>query len=168
MLKTLNIVRCCYCYYWNPARKQRPVAPRLTAAAERPMPASNSSESSGSDVSAPQSQAGSRRGSVSRMEEQKVLEHQEKTIQDDGTEDKMNNVDEGSDDLNAKDTETKVETPNHVIEEILEQKLNTEESVTENVVSDTNTTEIESDNNTTEDINIKSKDTNVNVMEVDS
>ena len=20
--------RCCYCYYWNPARKQRPVAPR--------------------------------------------------------------------------------------------------------------------------------------------
>lgn len=21
--------RCCYCYYWNPARKQRPVAPRL-------------------------------------------------------------------------------------------------------------------------------------------
>ena len=23
--------RCCYCYYWNPARKQRPVAPRLMA-----------------------------------------------------------------------------------------------------------------------------------------
>merc|ERR1712203_1331638 len=21
--------RCCYCYYWNPARKQRPVAPKL-------------------------------------------------------------------------------------------------------------------------------------------
>ena len=21
--------RCCYCFYWNPARKQRPVAPRL-------------------------------------------------------------------------------------------------------------------------------------------
>ena len=25
--KTL-FFRCCYCYYWNPARKQRPVAPR--------------------------------------------------------------------------------------------------------------------------------------------
>ena len=23
------ISRCCYCHYWNPARKQRPVAPRL-------------------------------------------------------------------------------------------------------------------------------------------
>ena len=23
-----NGSRCCYCYYWNPARKQRPVAPR--------------------------------------------------------------------------------------------------------------------------------------------
>lgn len=21
--------RCCYCFYWNPARKQRPVAPKL-------------------------------------------------------------------------------------------------------------------------------------------
>ena len=21
--------RCCYCYYWNPARKERPVAPKL-------------------------------------------------------------------------------------------------------------------------------------------
>ena len=42
--------RCCYCYYWNPARKQRPVAPRLTAAAERPVAASNTSESSGAEV----------------------------------------------------------------------------------------------------------------------
>merc|ERR1719319_904675 len=28
--------RCCYCYYWNPARKQRPVAPRLPEAATLP------------------------------------------------------------------------------------------------------------------------------------
>ena len=24
--------RCCYCYYWNPARKQRPTAPKLQEA----------------------------------------------------------------------------------------------------------------------------------------
>lgn len=24
--------RCCYCFYWNPAKKQRPVAPRLPTA----------------------------------------------------------------------------------------------------------------------------------------
>merc|ERR1712141_233642 len=23
--------RCCYCFYWNPARKQKPIAPRLQA-----------------------------------------------------------------------------------------------------------------------------------------
>ncbi|XP_021936390.1 protein lunapark-A isoform X2 [Zootermopsis nevadensis] len=27
--------RCCYCFYWNPARKQRPQAPRLPSSAER-------------------------------------------------------------------------------------------------------------------------------------
>jgi len=54
--------RCCYCYYWNPARKQRPVAPRLTPAAERP--AQTLSDSSGSDISAPSSTTGSRRGSA--------------------------------------------------------------------------------------------------------
>ena len=26
----LSAYRCCYCFYWNPARKQRPVAPKLT------------------------------------------------------------------------------------------------------------------------------------------
>lgn len=57
--------RCCYCYYWNPARKQRPVAPRLVAGAPAAAP---SSESSGSDVSAPASVPGSRRPSVSNTE----------------------------------------------------------------------------------------------------
>ncbi|XP_069687633.1 endoplasmic reticulum junction formation protein lunapark-B isoform X2 [Periplaneta americana] len=27
--------RCCYCFYWNPARKQRPQAPRLPSATSR-------------------------------------------------------------------------------------------------------------------------------------
>jgi len=36
--------RCCYCYYWNPARKQRPVAPRL--AAERAVVTDESSSES--------------------------------------------------------------------------------------------------------------------------
>jgi len=57
--------RCCYCYYWNPARKQRPVAPRLpdptTAAA---MSSAVSSSSDSSDQSGPESAEQSRRNSV--------------------------------------------------------------------------------------------------------
>jgi len=55
--------RCCYCYYWNPARKQRPVAPRLPDAATAAASAASES-SSGSDMSAPASAQQSRRGSV--------------------------------------------------------------------------------------------------------
>merc|ERR1712029_767800 len=71
--------RCCYCYYWNPARKQRPVAPRLTPAAERPIPATNSSDSSGSDVSAPNSVPGSRRGSVGSISK---IENKESPVEE--------------------------------------------------------------------------------------
>jgi len=67
--------RCCYCYYWNPARKQRPVAPRLAAAAEKPTGSSNNSESSsGSDESSPSS----RRPSVSKKEEKFLNDDEEK------------------------------------------------------------------------------------------
>jgi hypothetical protein len=55
--------RCCYCYYWNPARKQRPVAPRLPDASTAAASAASES-SSGSDMSAPASAQQSRRGSV--------------------------------------------------------------------------------------------------------
>lgn len=61
--------RCCYCYYWNPARKQRPVAPRLPAAAAA---ASASDSSSGSDMSAPPSAQQSRRASVVEGESEDV------------------------------------------------------------------------------------------------
>ena len=47
--------RCCYCYYWNPARKQRPVAPRLTPAAERPAVQSASDSSGQWSLHSPQS-----------------------------------------------------------------------------------------------------------------
>jgi len=57
--------RCCYCYYWNPARKQRPVAPRLQAAVT-----SATDSSSGSDQSGASSAAQSRRGSVAGLEEE--------------------------------------------------------------------------------------------------
>eukprot|EP00092_Neocalanus_flemingeri_P095252 GFUD01121180.1.p1 GENE.GFUD01121180.1~~GFUD01121180.1.p1 ORF type:complete len:424 (-),score=140.10 GFUD01121180.1:42-1313(-) len=40
--------RCCYCFYWNPARKQRPVAPRLSEETSFP----SAKESAGSGVSA--------------------------------------------------------------------------------------------------------------------
>jgi len=45
--------RCCYCYYWNPARKQRPVAPRLPDAAT--LPQSGASSDSSDDDSEPPS-----------------------------------------------------------------------------------------------------------------
>lgn len=38
--------RCCYCYYWNPARKQRPVAPRLPDPGQVRTEESDSSRSS--------------------------------------------------------------------------------------------------------------------------
>ena len=46
--KSLHLIlflafRCCYCYYWNPARKQRPVAPKLQ---QQPINSISSSDSS--------------------------------------------------------------------------------------------------------------------------
>jgi len=55
--------RCCYCYYWNPARKQRPVAPRLPDPSVQPM-TRESSSSEESDRSTPSSSAPSRRASI--------------------------------------------------------------------------------------------------------
>jgi len=53
--------RCCYCFYWNPARKQRPVAPRLPEASTF----ATSGDSSSSEDSRHSSVANSRRGSLS-------------------------------------------------------------------------------------------------------
>jgi len=52
--------RCCYCYYWNPARKQRPVAPRLPDAATLPQ------SGAPSDTSDDDSDPPSRRNSLSK------------------------------------------------------------------------------------------------------
>jgi len=52
--------RCCYCYYWNPARKQRPVAPKLPD--QRSFTAAASS--SGSNVSSAASAVQSSKRSV--------------------------------------------------------------------------------------------------------
>merc|ERR1711936_194401 len=43
--------RCCYCHYWNPARKQRPTAPRLEASALRPQVSTESSSEDEESVS---------------------------------------------------------------------------------------------------------------------
>lgn len=57
--------RCCYCYYWNPARKQRPVAPRLPDPTTAAAMSSAVSSSDSSDQSGPESANQSRRNSVS-------------------------------------------------------------------------------------------------------
>lgn len=56
--------RCCYCYYWNPARKQRPVAPRLPDPTMSAAMSSAVSSSESSDQSGTESQTQSRRSSV--------------------------------------------------------------------------------------------------------
>jgi len=53
--------RCCYCFYWNPARKQRPVAPKLR---DQPSITAAAANSSGSDVSSAASAVQSCKGSV--------------------------------------------------------------------------------------------------------
>lgn len=54
--------RCCYCHYWNPARKQRPVAPRLPdPSIIQSTDVDSSDESSKSERN---SVAGSRRSSI--------------------------------------------------------------------------------------------------------
>jgi len=54
--------RCCYCHYWNPARKQRPVAPRLPdPSTVKPLDSDSSDESSKSGKN---SAANSRRSSL--------------------------------------------------------------------------------------------------------
>lgn len=54
--------RCCYCHYWNPARKQRPVAPKLPNPALLKLSDPDSSEES--SKSEANSRAHSRRSSV--------------------------------------------------------------------------------------------------------
>jgi len=57
--------RCCYCYYWNPARKQRPVAPRLPEAATLPQSGAStdsSDEESGEEEGRREEQERSRDG----------------------------------------------------------------------------------------------------------
>lgn len=61
--------RCCYCHYWNPARKQRPVAPRLPNPALLKQDLIDSSEES--SRSEKNSAANSRRSSIADSEEVK-------------------------------------------------------------------------------------------------
>jgi len=152
--------RCCYCYYWNPARKQRPVAPRLTAAAERPLPATNSSDSSGSDVSAPNSVPGSRRGSVGSIQklENKESPVDEEKVSEKGDFEMIEKVDtetkEGSTDNN--DTET-IASPSHIeSEKIEESNPNSDNETTNEIPINKDINEITN--------NI---DNNENVMETD-
>jgi len=68
--------RCCYCYYWNPARKQRPVAPRLPDPTMSAAMSSAVSSSDSSDQSGTESQTQSRRSSVDMQGEvRRELKH---------------------------------------------------------------------------------------------
>lgn len=71
--------RCCYCFYWNPARKQRPVAPRLPDPASQRVrtDSSSSDQSESGQSSAPQSRRGSLESELpDRVEEVEILERE--------------------------------------------------------------------------------------------
>jgi len=58
--------RCCYCHYWNPARKQKPTAPKLEASALRPQVSTESSsdeEESESTAKEPETTSNSKEAS---------------------------------------------------------------------------------------------------------
>merc|ERR1712227_1164978 len=97
----------------------------------------------------------------------KVIEHEDKVVQNEELESEVIDGDEGSDN-NTKDTEPKESTSESLLGKSVEAIVNPEKSVAENVETVQVTTEIESDKNTADEINIKTKDTNENVIEVDS
>ena len=166
-------LRCCYCYYWNPARKQRPVAPRLTPAAERPAVLSASDSSgqlekdwtclakphfnprySGSDISAPNSAPASRRESVSER-----APAEEKPVETTGQMEEENQVVEEREENQAEsnlEVQSEEVTTNSSVPD--QEQVNEEPTVTEEIkeeVSETEVEEREKENN--EEINTVEK-----------
>merc|ERR1712192_372836 len=108
--------RCCYCYYWNPARKQRPVAPRLPDAAT--LPQSGASSDSSDDDSEPPS----RRDSLIR----EALEKEESMGMNLKEEEEEENLDQGEKEADEKGEEG---------QDILDKKVDVEEVEEEEKVS---------------------------------
>ena len=163
-----SLFRCCYCYYWNPARKQRPVAPRLVAGAPAAAP---SSESSGSDVSAPASVPGSRRPSVSNKEPE---EQEEKPLTE-----AASPVHAEEESLVESDIEVNNSPVSQVIKiksEMVPKEVTPEQNITERLpqsdseIESNNAEEATSTTNNDHDpaIEAKSKKNYENVMDIDS
>jgi len=141
--------RCCYCYYWNPARKQRPVAPRLPDAAT--LPQSGASSDSSDDDSEPPSRRDSlvrealdkeesmgvnlkeeeEGGNLGRGEEENVEKEEgvqdnlDKEVEVEEVEEKVSNVNTLSQPEAACAEEHPVESDikSEIKEEVLEEKL---------------------------------------------
>jgi len=79
--------RCCYCHYWNPARKQRPTAPRLEASAlkQQISTESSSSEEEESESRAKESESASESKETSKDIE-KPAKAPEETVRKDSSE----------------------------------------------------------------------------------
>jgi len=93
--------RCCYCYYWNPARKQRPVAPKLPDQSQISAVDTSGSES---EESLPASVTPSRRGSLDKGDN-KLTENTGDVMEKDVNEEKdliLSNIDKSE--KNYKDT----------------------------------------------------------------
>ena len=61
----ITAFRCCYCFYWNPARKQRPTAPRLPAGPPASAATASSTESTDDESSASQVSTAARKSAPS-------------------------------------------------------------------------------------------------------
>ena len=126
-LETVNCGRCCYCYYWNPARKQRPVAPRLPEQSAVSTAASDSS--SGSDISAPPSTNQSRRSSV--VDQCDITEEKEIKVTDSTVATDENIVDEKMGDELAQDSADLVVINKEDIVETNVEKVTEQDQMTE-------------------------------------
>jgi len=102
--------RCCYCYYWNPARKQRPVAPRLPDAAT--LPQSGASSDSSDDDSEPSSRRDSLVREVPEKAEGMGVNLKEEENLDQGEEENIERGQEGQDNLEEVEEEGREKVSN--------------------------------------------------------
>jgi len=131
--------RCCYCFYWNPARKQKPIAPRLQAPPMNTQSSTDSTSSGDEDeaVSSKTSQNPTTKASNIQEEKPIIAEDLKKTDEKDNTcEEKALVNDSSTTSDNSEDTEK-------IPDELL--KDNVEDPIDVNSVETSSAKVVESD-----------------------
>lgn len=108
--------RCCYCHYWNPARKQRPTAPKLETASTSRSSQPESSSSSDEEQE-------SRRPSKDESHSTKELESTTATTSSDKDDNEDPKIDEKEGGIPQKEPETTTTTTTPSDTEVLDGDL---------------------------------------------